>query len=98
MERHKAGVCLSGVSGRNLRKIASVRLSDGTLEVNLVEFTRTETGDKWVKRVVGYIPDGKQYPTQRMFLDPPRDWKPEEEEEAATAKTESCEDTVSGFS
>jgi len=89
---------LSGVSARNLRKIASVRLSDGTLEVNLVEFTRTETGDKWVKRVVGYIPDGKQYPTQRMFLDPPRDWKPEEEEEPVTTKPESYEDTVSGVS
>jgi len=89
---------LSGVNARNLKNIASVRLSDGTLEVNLVEFTRTGTQDKWVKRVVGYIPVGKQYPTQRLFLDPPRDWKPEEEEETATTKTESYEDTVSGFS
>jgi len=85
------------VNARNLKKIASVRLSDGTLEVNLVEFTRTGTQDKWVKRVVGYIPDGKRYPTQRMFLDPPRNWKPEGEE-AAASKTDSCEDTVSGFS
>lgn len=98
MERHWTGVCLSGVSARNLKKIASVRLSDGTLEVNLVEFTKTGTGDKWVKRVVGYIPDGKQYPTQRMFLDPPKDWKLEEGEETATAEPESYEDTVSGFS
>lgn len=58
--------------------MASFRLSDGTLQVNLVEFTRVETGDQWVKRVVGYVPDGRQFPTERMFLDPPRDWKPEQ--------------------
>lgn len=89
---------MSGVSARNLKRIASVRLSDGTLEVNLVEFTRTGTGDKWVKRVVGYIPDGKQYPTKRMFLDPPKNWKPIEDEENATAKPESHKGTISDFS
>lgn len=54
-----------------MKTLASFKLSDGTLEVNLVEFTRVDTGDKWVKRVVGYIPDGSQYPTEKMFLDPP---------------------------
>lgn len=68
-----------GVKGRTLKTLASFRLSDGALGVTLVEFTREETGDRWVKRVVGYIPDGKQYPTERMFLDPPRDWQPEGE-------------------
>lgn len=71
---------MSNVRGRTVRRLASFRLSDGALEVNLVEFTRVETGDRWVKRVVGYIPDGKQYPTERMFLDPPKDWQPEEKE------------------
>ena len=89
---------MSGVSARNLKRIASVRLSDGTLEVNLVEFTRTGTGDRWVKRVVGYIPDGKQYPTQRMFLDPPKNWKPEEDQETATTKPQTRKDTISSFS
>jgi hypothetical protein len=65
------------VKGKTLRRLGSFRISDGSLEVNLVEFTKVETGDKWVKRVVGYIPDGMQYPTERMFLDPPRDWKPD---------------------
>ena len=69
------GVHVSGVRGRTLKKLASFRLSDGTLEVNLVEFTRMETEDRWVKRVVGYIPDGRQYPTERMFLDPPEGWE-----------------------
>lgn len=69
---------MADVRGKTLRRLASFRLSDGTLEVNLVEFTRVETGDKWVKRVVGYIPEGKQFPTERMFLDPPKDWQSEE--------------------
>ncbi len=72
------GVCVSGVRGRTLQRLASFRLSDGNLQVNLVEFTRVETGDRWVKRVVGYIPDGRMFPTERMFLDPPKGWKPEE--------------------
>jgi len=74
------GVHVSGVRGRTLKKIASFRLSDGTLEVTLVEFTRMETEDRWVKRVVGYIPDGKQYPTERMFLNPPEGWESTKEE------------------
>lgn len=69
---------MSGVRGRTLQRLASFRLTDGTLQVNLVEFTRLETGDRWVKRVVGYIPDGRMFPTERMFLDPPEGWKPEE--------------------
>ena len=69
---------MSEVRGRTLQRLASFRLSDGALQVNLVEFTRVETGDRWVKRVVGYIPDGRMFPTERMFLDPPKGWKPEE--------------------
>jgi hypothetical protein len=70
---------VSEVEGRTVKRLASFRLSDGELEVNLVEFTRVNTGDQWVKRVVGYIPDGRQYPTRRMFLDPPTDWETQKE-------------------
>lgn len=69
------------VKARTLKKLASFRLSDGTLEVDLVEFTRLRTGDRWVKRVVGYVPDGRQYPTERMYLDPPRNQAIDVEEE-----------------
>lgn len=72
------------VEARTLKKIASFRLSDGTLEVNLVEFTRIGTSDQWVKRVVGYIPDGKLYPIERMFLNPPKNWEPEKKETSLT--------------
>lgn len=37
-----------------------------------MEFTHLDTGDKWVKRVVGYIPDVGRYPPEKIFLDPSR--------------------------
>ena len=59
-----------------LDRLASFRLSDGILEVTLMKFTQVETGDWWVRRVVDYIPDRMWHHTNRMFLAPPRGWKP----------------------
>jgi hypothetical protein len=76
---------MSEVRAQIVDRLGSFKLSDGVLEVALVKFTRVETGDWWVQRVVDYIPDGMQYPTNRMFLTPPRGWKREESEKGSPA-------------
>lgn len=76
---------MSEVRAQILDRLESFRLSDGVLEVALVKFTRMETGEWWVHRVVDYIPDGMHYPTNRMFLTPPRGWQPEDQQQDSTA-------------
>ena len=71
---------MSDVRAETLDRLASFRLSDGVLEVTLVKFTRVETGYWWVQRVVDYIPDGIQHPTNKMVLAPPSGWEFEEKE------------------
>jgi hypothetical protein len=73
---------VSEVKARTLKRLASFTLNAAALEVNLMEFTRVSTGDNWVKRVVGYMPEVRQYPMERMFLNPPEDWKTERVETA----------------
>jgi hypothetical protein len=75
---------MSEVRAQILDRLGSFKLSDGVLEVALVKFTRVETDDWWVQRVVDYIPDGMQHPTNRMFLTPPRGWEREERDKAST--------------
>lgn len=76
---------MSEVRANVLDRLESFRLSDGVLEVALVQFTRVATGEWWVQRVVDYTPDGLHYPVNRMFLPPPQGWQPENRDEDSTA-------------
>ena len=59
---------MSEVVERMIDRLASFRISDGVLEVALIKFSKIGTKESWILRVVDFIPDGKHYPMNRMFL------------------------------